>query len=291
MDFDFEDIFNQFSGFSGFGDIFGEQRGGQRRSQSRGDYGEDIKVNLTLTFEEAVFGTTKDISYEKIERCEKCEGTGAEGAKLKTCSQCKGSGATIREQRTPFGTMRMQTTCRTCNGRGEVAENSCSACSGQGFVRSTANVSVKIPAGVNTGNHLRLQNKGNQGRDGAGDLYVIIFVHTHEVFKRDGEDIYAEVPLSFAEAALGSEIEVPTLQGKADLKIPAGTQTGTIFKMKGKGIKSLKSESHGDEYVKVIIETPKKLSKRQKEILEEFLKDEGAAKKRKGFFDKIFGKD
>ena len=283
MDFDFEDIFNQFSGMD-FGDMFG------RRSQ-RGahDGGTNIKVNLTLSFEEAAFGTNKDIKYNRITRCEKCKGTGAEG-KLKTCPTCQGRGAEVRQQRTPFGVFQTQSTCRHCHGKGNIAEKECMQCNGKGLHTEKEKINVKIPAGINTGNHLRMNEKGHDGKDGSGDLFLVIYVEQHEIFKRNEADIYAEIPISFTESALGTTVEVPTLSGKADLKIPSGTQTGTIFKMRGKGIKKLNSSSHGDEYIKVIIETPKKLSKKEKEILNKLSKEEKIAKERNSFFKKIFGK-
>jgi molecular chaperone DnaJ len=285
-DFDFEDLFSNF-GFSDIGDLFGGMHSSSTRKKR--DTGSNIKMNLNLTFEEAAFGTTKDITYERIKRCTKCRGSGAEG-EMKACPTCKGSGSEVRQQRTPFGLFRTQTVCHSCAGRGEVAEKECTKCGGDGFNAERETISVKIPEGINSGNHLRLAGKGHEGREGAGDLFIVVFVELHEVFKRDEEDIYAEMPVSFTEAALGATIEVPTLQGKAELKIPAGTQTGTIFKMKGKGIKALNKDYHGDEYIKVIVETPKKLSKKQKELLEELHKEDESSKKRKGLFDKIFGK-
>lgn len=288
-DFDFEDIFNNFGfgnfgGFENINEMFG---GGSKRE--RKDYGSNVKLSLSISFEEAVFGATKEIEYERIIRCKKCNGSGAEG-ELKTCSQCRGRGVELKQQRTPFGIFQTQTTCRKCRGVGKVAEKECKECSGNGFETKKEKLSVKIPAGINTGNHLRLSGKGNEGKHGAGDLFLVIFSEKHDIFKRDDSDIYAEIPISFAEAALGASVEVPTLDGKADLHIPSGTQTGTIFKMKGKGIKKIDSQEHGDEFIKVIIDTPKKLTKKQKELLEELRKEEGEATKRKSIFDKIFGK-
>jgi molecular chaperone DnaJ len=268
MDFDFEDIFNSF-GFSNFGDIFGQRGRGQRNK----DNGGNIKVNISLTFEEAAFGTEKEIVYDRIKRCEKCKGSGAEEGKEKTCETCRGRGRVIRQQRTPFGVFQSQTICPECGGKGKIPEKECSVCDGKGLISEKENLTIKIPEGVNTGSHLRLRGKGHEGKDGKGDLFVVIFVEPHKVFKRDDSDLYAEIPISFSEAALGAEVEVPTLKGKADLKIPAGTQTGTIFKMKGKGIKKLGSESHGDEYIKVIVETPKKPSKKYKELLKKLEKE------------------
>lgn len=288
-DFDFEDIFNQFGfGGSGFSDL-NEMFGGGRRG-ARQDNGSNIKAEMNLNFEEAVFGTTKEINYERVEKCTKCEGSGAEG-ELKQCPTCHGKGVEVRQQRTPFGVFQSQSVCHTCHGKGKIPDKECKECDGNGFITKRTRLSVKIPAGVNTGNHLRMAGKGNEGRHGSGDLFLVIFVESHEIFKRDEEDIYAEIPISFTEAALGASVEVPTLDGKADLKIPAGTQTGTIFKMKGKGIKRLNKEGHGDEYIKVIIETPKNITKKQKELLDALEKEFKTAKKRKGLFDKILGKE
>lgn len=287
---DFEDLFSQFSnfGFSDFGDLFGGRgSGGGRRTHK--DNGSNIKLELTLSFEEAAFGATKEIAYERIERCEKCHGTGAEGA-LKTCSTCKGKGMEVRQQRTPFGIFQTQSVCHTCAGNGQIPEKVCSKCDGDGLIARKATISVKIPQGINHANHLRLAGKGHEGKHGAGDLFIVIFVEPHEIFKRDEEDIYAEIPISFTESALGATVDVPSLQGKEELKIPAGTQTGTVFRIKGKGIKILNKEDYGDEYIKVIVQTPHKLSKKQKELLEKLRTEDDAAKKRKGFIDKILGK-
>ncbi len=285
MDIDFEDIFNSF-GFSGFGDIFGSRRTGRKK-----DVGTNIKLTLSLTFEEAAFGTEKEVTYDRIEKCSSCKGTGAEGGKEKTCPDCNGSGRIIRQQRTPFGIFQTQTICSSCRGKGKTAEKKCSECRGNGFITIEKTVKVKIPEGINNGNNLKISGKGHEGKDGTGDLYIIIFVEPHDIFKRDDIDVYAEIPISFTEAALGAKVEVPTLRGKAELKIPSGTQTGTIFRMKGKGIKRMHATNFGDEYVKVIVETPKKITKKQKELLEQLEKEEKMAKKRKNIFSKFFGKD
>jgi len=297
-DFDFEDIFNQFgfsnfSSFSDIGDLFGARgvRGGGAGARQKQDIGSNIKMELSITFEEAAFGSTKEISYERIERCEKCGGTGAEGGHVKECPVCKGKGYEVRQQRTPFGVFQTQSVCHTCHGKGQIAEKECKHCAGNAFLAKQTKLAVKIPAGVNSGNHLRLEGKGHEGRHGSGDLFVLIFVEPHAVFKRDEEDIYAEIPISFTEAALGAKVEVPTLDGKAELKIPAGTQTGTIFRLKGKGIVRLNKQGEGDEYVKVIIETPKSISKKQRELLEKLENEVQSAKKRKSLFDKLMGKE
>lgn len=288
MDFDFEDIFSQFTGGGGFdfSDIFG----GGSRGRRRNDTGTNLRYNLTITFEEAAFGCEKEIEFERVKKCKSCNGTGAKEGKRKTCNMCQGKGRVIKQQRTPFGIFQTQSTCPECHGIGEVAEKECLSCGGQGLVREKEKIKVKIPAGINTGNNLKISGKGHAGRDGESDLYVVIFVETHEIFKRDEEDIYTEVPISYTESALGATIEVPTLKGKADLKVPSGTQTGTIFRLKGKGIKVLNKDSYGDEYVKVIVETPKKLTKKQKELLEKLAKEDKAAKKRKGILEKILDK-
>ena len=277
MNFDFEDIFNQF----GFGDIFGGGR------QAKQDMGQNIKTTISITFEEAAFGTEKELNYNRVERCSDCKGTGAKNAKEKTCDQCNGKGRILRQQRTPFGIFQSQTNCPKCHGAGKMADQSCNKCNGKGLIQKKHNLKIKIPEGINSGNHLRVSGKGHAGKHGVGDLYVIIIIEPHKVFKRDEEDIYAEIPISFTESALGATVEVPTLTGRADLKIPTGTQTGTIFKMKAKGIKKLNSDRYGDEYIKVIVETPKKLSKTQKELLEKLEKEEKMSKKRKSFFEKI----
>ena len=289
--FDFEDLFNNmgfgsFSGFSDLNDLFSGARSGSRRTHK--DTGSNIRANLSLSFGEAAFGATKDITYERIERCAHCKGTGAEGD-LKTCGTCKGRGVHVHQQRTPFGVFQTQTTCRTCSGSGTVPDKKCSHCNGNGFIAKQTKLSVKIPAGINTGNHLRLAGKGHEGKDGASDLFIIIMIEPHEVFKRDEADVYIELPISFTEAALGADVDAPTLHGAVLLKIPAGTQTGTIFRLKHKGIQKLNSSEHGDEYVKVTIETPHALSKKQKELLEKFEHEIGMAKKRGTLFEKLFG--
>ncbi|MEI7961955.1 MAG: molecular chaperone DnaJ [archaeon] len=288
--FDFEDIFSQFSsfGFSDFSELFGGAGGGGGRRAHK-DNGSNIKLDLSISFNEAAFGETKEIAYERIERCEKCHGTGAEG-ELKTCSTCRGKGVELRQQRTPFGIFQTQAVCHTCHGNGSIPDKICSKCEGDGLNAKKTTIQVKIPAGINNGNHLRLAGKGHEGKHGAGDLFILIYVEEHELFKRDEEDIYAEIPISFAESALGVIVEVPTINGKEELKIPAGTQTGTVFRIKGKGIKKLNKDGHGDEYIKVMISTPAKLSKKQKELLEQLKKEDDAAKKRKGFIDRILGK-
>ncbi len=278
MEFDFDDLFSNF----GFGDIFG--RGRKPRGPRKGV---DLRVDLSISFEEAAFGTQKDISVERTEACDKCNGTGSEGKDgLISCPDCNGTGTQTHSQRTPFGTFSTRTACRKCRGEGKIVKNPCTKCNGTGRINKTRKISVSIPEGIQNGAYLRLHNEGNAGERGAGngDLYVIIFIEPHEFFKRDETDIYGEVPITFSDAALGKEIEVPALKGKAKLKVPAGTQSGTIFRLKGKGIKDIERGNYGDEYIKVIVRTPEKLSKKQKKLFEEIKEEE---KKSNGLFDKF----
>ncbi|MFH1391505.1 MAG: molecular chaperone DnaJ [Candidatus Diapherotrites archaeon] len=284
--FDFSDIFESFGfGGGGFEDIFGQGRRGPRR-------GEDIIVKLSLSFEEAAFGTKKEIEVDRIEECDNCKGSGAKpGTKIVTCNVCNGSGMEKQIRRTFLGTIATQSTCRKCKGEGEQVEEPCPDCSGSGREHKRKKISITIPAGIDSGNHLRLRDQGNDGEKGAvkGDLITIIFVEPHEVFKRDGFDIFMELPISFSEAALGNEIEIPTLKGKAKLKVPSGTQSGTLFKMKEKGIQKLQRKDFGDQYVRVVVKTPEKISKKMKKILEELQGEEETAKTRKGIFGKLKG--
>jgi len=278
MDFDFDDLFKNF----GFGDIFGSR---QRRGPRKGV---DLRFDLSIEFEESAFGVKKEIEIERIEACDKCSGSGSEKEEdLVSCSQCNGTGMQTHSQRTPFGTFNTRTTCRKCGGEGKTVKNPCTKCNGTGRIRKKRKITVAIPEGIQNGAYLRLRNEGNAGERGAGngDLYVVIFIEPHEFFKRDEADIYGEVPITFSLAALGGEIDVPTLKGKAKLKVPSGTQTGTIFRLKEKGIKDIEEGGFGDEYIKVILRTPEKLSKKQKELFEEL--KEGEKTTENGFFKKF----
>jgi len=283
-DFDFSDVFNAFTGGGGFGDIFGSQF--RRESGSR--RGSDIKVTMSVSFEEAAFGTEKEIVVERIVSCNKCAGKGYEKeSDVETCEKCGGQGRVTSTKRTIFGVFQSVSACRACNGTGKEIKHKCSKCNGQGLVREEKKIKVKVPAGINSGNFLRLGGQANSGTKGGlpGDVYVVIFVEPHEIFKRDGSDVYCEIPISFSEAALGSEIESPTLYGMAKIKVPSGTQSGSIFRLRGKGIKHLNSGGKGDEFVKVILETPKKLSKKESELFEALMGEEETKKKRKSFFE------
>ena len=241
--------------------------GGGGRGRQRVVRGEDLRYDIQITLEEAVKGTTKDIQINTLAHCDSCDGTGAEkGSKVETCPSCHGSGRVRRQQ----GFFVTEAVCPTCHGSGKKIEKPCKSCHGEGRVHKKKNLSVKIPAGVDTGNQLRLSGEGAAGENGApaGDLYVVIHVKEHHIFERDGNNLYCEVPISFSMAALGGEIEVPTLDGKVKLKIPAETQTGKLFRMRGKGVSSTRTGYAGDLICRVVIETPVNLNKEQKELLE-----------------------
>ncbi|KPV97121.1 Chaperone protein DnaJ [Pseudoalteromonas sp. P1-9] len=281
---DFGDIFGDV-----FGDIFGGGGGGRR--QSRQQRGADLRYNLDLSLEEAVRGKDVEIKVPTWVSCEPCDGSGAKkGSKPQTCGTCHGHGQVQMRQ----GFFAVQQTCPTCNGSGQIISDPCNKCHGQGRVEKTKTLSVKIPAGVDTGDRIRLAGEGEAGQHGApaGDLYVQVSVREHPIFVRDGSNLYCEVPLSFTTAALGGEIEVPTLDGRAKLKIPSECQTDKMFRMRGKGVKSVRGGVVGDLICKVIIETPVNLNERQKELLRELDDSMGGDSSRhrpkeQGFFDGV----
>lgn len=285
QDIDLGDIFNSF--FGGFG---GTSR--HRANPNAPRKGSDTEATVNISFEEAANGCKKEVTYHNIETCSKCSGTGAEpGTSPKTCPTCHGNGQVQVTQRTPFGVMQTSRTCDTCHGRGTVIEKPCRACAGNGRVRIKRTVQVDIPAGIDNEQILRVSGKGNSGVNGgsSGDLHVFINVRPHPIFERKGDDIWCEVPITFAQASLGAEITVPTLDGKVRYNIHEGTQVGDVFKLRGKGIPHLRGKGRGDQYVKVAIEIPKNLSAKQKDLLKEFdaLSVEKNYQKRKGFFDKL----
>lgn len=250
-----------------FGDVFGDIFGGGRRSQ-RASRGADLRYTMELTLEEAVRGVTKEIKVPTMVACDVCDGSGAKaGTKATTCPTCHGAGQVQMRQ----GFFAVQQTCPTCHGRGQIIQDPCNKCHGEGRVQKTKTLSVKIPAGVDTGDRIRLSGEGEAGEFGApaGDLYVQVHVKDHPIFKREDNNLYCEVPISFTMAALGGEVEVPTLDGRVNLKIPAETQTGRMFRMRGKGVKSVRGGVIGDLMCRVVVETPVKLSERQKELLKE----------------------
>lgn len=291
-----------FGGFGGFdgdidlGDIFGSFFGGgmgssQRRSNAP-QKGADREARVTISFEEAAFGCKKDISFTRIEKCAECSGSGAaKGTSAETCPTCHGTGSVRTQQRTAFGVFQSQSPCSACSGKGKIIKNPCPSCSGQGFVRKNKKLTVSIPAGVDDGQSVRLTGQGDAGRNGGpvGDVYVEISIKKHELFSREGRNIYCDVPVTFSEAVLGATIDVPTLEGKVDYTIPEGTQTGTVFKLKNKGITEIGSSRRGDLVFRVNVEVPKNLNKEQKELLKAFADSCGEKNnvQKKGFFDKL----
>ena len=243
---------------------------------------------MAITLEEAAFGTTKTITIPRDEQCERCNGTGAEKpSDIVTCQDCNGKGTVTRSQRTPFGLFSTSTACRACRGQGKSIKNECPECDGKGQVRKNRKIDVKIPQGSNDGTNLRVSGAGEAGArsQDSGDLYIIIHVQEHGTFERHENDLFVKVHIPFTIAALGGKIEVPTLKGKAELKIPAGTQSNTIFRMKHIGIPELQSHHVGDQHVEVIIKVPDKLTKKQKKLLEDFEKENGD----KGILGGMFG--
>lgn len=264
--FDMDDIFSSI--FSGFG-------GGSSRAQRANapQRGQDILVGINLTFEEAAFGTQKTVSVKRVENCPDCKGTGAkDGTAFKVCSQCKGSGRVTMTQRTPFGQVSTQGVCPTCHGTGKIITDKCTSCGGVGRFEKVREVKVNIPAGIDSGQRVRYDNEGHAGSNGGekGGLYVEVRVAPHKLFSRNGFDVLLEVPISIVDATLGTTIEVPTLYGNKEVKIPEGTQSGTVFTIKNYGIKKLKGTGKGDMFVKVVVEVPKSVSKEQKEFLKRF---------------------
>ncbi len=271
-----------FGGFGGFGgvdlgDIFGSFFGGgggssgARRNAPR--RGEDITYRMTITFEEAAFGCTRELKYNRIEQCPECSGSGAEkGTEAETCSRCRGTGTITVQQRTMFGMMQSQKTCDTCRGRGKVIKTPCTNCKGTGNIKISKKIDVNIPAGVDEGGRICLRGQGNAGINGGGygDLYIIVTLKAHDIFERRGNDLFCEVPVSYSELVLGGEIDVPTLEGTMKYKIPEGTQTGTRFSIRGKGVVIYNTKNHGDLYFTVVMETPRNLSTEAKEALKRF---------------------
>ncbi len=250
-----------------FGDIFGDIFGGGRRSQ-RAARGADLRYNMELTLEEAVRGVSKEIKVPTLVECDECHGSGARsGTSAQTCPTCHGSGQVQMRQ----GFFAVTQACPHCHGKGKIITDPCRKCHGDGRVQKTKTLSVKIPAGVDTGDRIRLAGEGEAGEFGApaGDLYVQVHVKDHPIFVRDGNNLYCEIPISFTTAALGGEVAVPTLDGRVMLKIPSETQTGRMFRMRGKGVRSLRSGTEGDLLCKAVVETPVKLSDEQKELLKQ----------------------
>lgn len=283
----FREVFGQQGGAGGgiFDEMFGG--GGGRRGGGGGRDGDDLRYDLEITLEEAARGVEKEISFRKAMTCERCDGTGAEpGSKRVTCPTCRGAGQIRRSG----GIITFTQTCPTCAGAGTKVEKPCTACRGEGRVPKTTKLNVRIPPGVGTGSRLRSTGNGEAGAGGGqpGDLYIVLSVKEHELFERQGEDLFCEIPIKFTLATLGGTIEVPTLFGKASLKIPAATQSGTTFRLRGKGMPSVRGGSQGDQLVRVHVEVPQSLTSEQRKLLEEFARISGDAAEptSRSFFEK-----
>jgi molecular chaperone DnaJ len=289
--------------FSDLGDIFGDIFGGgfggsQRRNPNAPRKGADIETTINLTFEEAVFGVEKNITITKKEKCNTCSGTGAKpGTSPKTCDKCGGRGVMNQTRNTAFGSFSTQTTCDKCGGKGKIIEEPCKTCHGSGVIKQDKKIKIKVPAGVDTGNVIPLRGHGQPGANGgpSGDLYVNLRVAAHKEFVRKGNDIYIDEHVSIAKAIFGAELHVPTVDGDVSYKIPSGTQSGTVFRLKSKGVPRVNGYGRGDQYVKVIVDIPKKLNDQQKEAFVKFMEASGEDINsldvdKKGFFKNIFNK-
>ena len=285
-------------GFGGFEDIFGSFFGGgfggqSRRNPNAPQKGRDLKYKVDLTFEQACFGCEIEMNVSRMEKCDTCGGNGAEpGTSAATCNICHGTGQVTTVQRTAFGSFQSSRPCSTCGGTGKVIPNPCKACRGEGTVRKNRVIKVQIPAGIDDGQIIPITGQADAGKNGGpnGDVLVVTRVKKHKIFTRQGYDILCDFPITFVEATLGAEVEVPTIDGKVKYNIPEGTQTGTVFRLKGKGVPRLYGNgARGDQYVKINIEIPKNLTDKQKEILMQFDEnvDPGKYKERKSFFDKV----
>lgn len=285
-DFDFGDIFSSFFGGGGT----------SRQSRNAPIEGDDILTRITITFDEAVFGCKKEISFARVEGCPDCESTGAaKGTKPETCKACGGRGTVTVQQQTMLGYMQTQRSCSECRGTGKIIKTPCKNCNGKGFIKVNKKLEVSIPAGIDTHQRIILRGQGSAGRNGGrnGDLVIEVRVKEHKIFTREGNDIYCEVPISFAEATLGAEIDIPVLGDKTEkLNIPEGTQTGASFTLRGKGIPDVNTKRKGDLIITVLVETPRNLTQEQKRLLLDFSKSLGENNigKKQGFFRNLFGK-
>ena len=274
-----------------FGSFFGGGFGGQRRNPNAPQRGESIRASVSISFTEAAFGCEKSVTIERSEQCSTCKGSGcAPGTTPEVCPDCHGSGTVQTRRQTPMGVFASNGPCRKCGGTGRLIHQPCSDCRGSGAVRKRRTIKVNIPAGIDHGQTISLRGQGGAGKNGgpAGDLLITVMVQPHEIFRRDGVDVFCEAPITFTQAALGAELEIPTIDGKVKYSIPEGTQTGTVFRLKGKGVPVLNGRGRGDQYVTVVIETPRSLNKEQKEALRRFSETlgENNYEKRKSFFKK-----
>ena len=274
-----------------FGNFFGGGFGGQRRNPNAPQRGESIRASVSISFTEAAFGCEKSVTIERSEQCPTCKGSGcAPGTTPEICPDCRGSGTVQTRRQTPMGVFASNGPCRKCGGTGRLIHQPCSDCRGSGAVRKRRTIKVNIPAGIDHGQTISLRGQGGAGKNGgpAGDLLITVMVQPHEIFRRDGVDVFCEAPITFTQAVLGAELEIPTIDGKVKYSIPEGTQTGTVFRLKGKGVPVLNGRGRGDQYVTVVIETPRSLNKEQKEALRRFSETlgENNYEKRKSFFKK-----
>ncbi len=266
-----------FGGFGDLGDIFGDIFGGfgsaQRSNPNAPRKGDNIRASVNISFEEAAFGCEKEVTVAKIEQCPDCKGTGCmPGTTPEICPDCKGTGYVTQTQRTPFGMMQSQAPCGKCRGKGKIIHQPCKTCKGMGNIRRQHKVNVTIPAGIDDGQAISQRGKGNAGANGgpAGDLLISVIVRPHSKFERDGNSVILEQPITYAQAALGAEIEVPTLDGNVKMTIPEGTQPGAVFRLRGKGIPYLRGSGRGDQFVTVTLSVPKNLTSSQKELLRQY---------------------
>lgn len=287
---DIDDIFNSvFDGFNFGGFGFG---GKHRANPNTPRRGSDSETTVNISFEEAAKGCKKNVSYEKVDVCPECHGTGARpGTGAKTCPQCHGTGQVRVSQRTPFGVVQTTRTCDRCGGSGKVIDDPCHTCGGSGRIKQEKMIEISIPAGIDNGQVLNIGGRGNAGINGgpSGDLHVYISVRPHPIFERRGNDIWCEMPITFPQAALGAEVVVPTIDGRVEYQVHPGTQPGDVFKLRGKGIPKLGGRGRGDQYVRMTVEVPKNLSQKQKDLLQEFDSsgDDRNYQNRKSFFNKI----
>lgn len=283
-DFDFGDIFSSFFG------------GSSRSSRSNAIDGEDVGVRVNISFDEAAFGCKKEINFARIEACPDCGASGAaKGTHPETCSNCRGTGRVTVQQQSMFGFMQTQRACPECRGSGKIIKTPCKNCNGKGYIKVKKKLEVAIPAGIDTAQRIILRGQGSAGRNGGvdGDLIIEVRVAPHSIFTREGNNLYCEIPISFVEAALGAEIDIPVLGGKTEkYTVPEGTQSGTTVQLRGKGIADVNTKRRGDLYITLNVETPKNLNTEQKKILSEFAKSlgDGSSSKRESFFKKFFSK-
>ena len=285
--FDFGDLGDIFGSF--FGGGFG---GGGQRRRNGPQRGESIRMSVSVDFIEAAFGCEKEVTVERSEQCPTCKGSGcAPGTTPEICPDCHGSGAVTQSQRTPFGVMQTQAVCGKCRGTGKIIHQPCPDCHGSGRARKRKTVKVNIPAGIDNGQTISLRGQGHAGKNGGpnGDLLITVMVKPHDIFRREGTSVFCEAPITFTQAVLGAEMEIPTIDGKVKYTIPEGTQTGTVFRLRGKGIPVLNGHGRGDQYVTVTIETPRGLNREQKDALKKFSETlgEGNYEKQRSFFKKF----